>query len=189
MSNPISFFVTEFSKSSLNRFHSDIKRSIRDKGKISQINLVINTYGGEIPALYGMLDILKLIDVPVMTFNMSDAMSCGAILLAAGTKGMRYMSPGATVMVHNSQFTLGGAIPSQIDTNTMRTLSENHRSCSRTFIGKLDQYCAKPAGYFGQKICEGGNGNIFYDAECSVQEGIVDHIGFPPDYLSIDYTY
>ena len=48
-------------------------------------------------ALY---DTFQYIQSPIQTLCLGQAMSMGSLLLAAGTKGKRFILPNATVMIH-----------------------------------------------------------------------------------------
>ena len=65
------------------------------------IPIVIDSYGGEAYSLMGMISIIKNSKLPVATIVESKAMSCGAILFTFGDEGHRYMSPTATLMIHD----------------------------------------------------------------------------------------
>ena len=45
-------------------------------------------------------DTMQFVRAPISTFCMGMAMSFGAVLLAAGTKGKRYILPNSRVMIH-----------------------------------------------------------------------------------------
>ncbi|HVE12217.1 MAG TPA: ATP-dependent Clp protease proteolytic subunit [Elusimicrobiota bacterium] len=64
------------------------------------INLYINSPGGMVSAGLAVYDTMQYIKAPITTICMGMAMSFGALLLAAGTKGRRYILPYARVMIH-----------------------------------------------------------------------------------------
>ncbi|OGS36131.1 MAG: ATP-dependent Clp protease proteolytic subunit, partial [Elusimicrobia bacterium RIFOXYB2_FULL_49_7] len=64
------------------------------------INLYINSPGGMVTAGLAVYDTMQYIRCPISTICMGMAMSFGALLLAAGTKGRRYALPHSRVMVH-----------------------------------------------------------------------------------------
>ena len=70
------------------------------------IQLYINTPGGQIYAGLAIYDTMQLIRAPVSTFAVGVTASFGTLLLAAGTKGKRYAMPHATIHMHQP---LGGA--------------------------------------------------------------------------------
>ena len=64
------------------------------------INLYINSPGGVVSAGLAVYDTMQYIKSPITTICMGMAMSFGALLLAAGTKGKRYALPHSRVMIH-----------------------------------------------------------------------------------------
>ncbi len=64
---------------------------------VNKITLVINSMGGDIRNIFMVYDILQMIQAPVETICVGDAMDEAVLLLAAGTKGMRYATPNAVI--------------------------------------------------------------------------------------------
>ncbi len=64
------------------------------------INLYINSPGGEITALFAIYDTIRFIKNDVSTFCYGQAASAAAVLLAAGTPSKRFALPHARVLIH-----------------------------------------------------------------------------------------
>jgi ATP-dependent Clp protease protease subunit len=64
------------------------------------IFLYLNTPGGSITAGMAIYDTMHYIRAPVSTICVGQAMSMGAVLLAAGARGKRRMLPHSRVMLH-----------------------------------------------------------------------------------------
>lgn len=73
--------------------------------KHKDIKLYINSPGGAITAGMAIYDTMNYIASDVSTICVGMAASMGAFLLAAGTKGKRYILPNAEVLIHQP---LGG---------------------------------------------------------------------------------
>src|SRR3954468_16094603 len=71
------------------------------------IHLYINSPGGQVTAGLAIYDTMQFVRAPISTLCMGMAMSFGAVLLAAGTKGKRRILPHARVMIHQP-LTRGG---------------------------------------------------------------------------------
>lgn len=69
------------------------------------INLYINSPGGQITSGLAIYDTMRMITAPVSTIAIGMAASMGTILLTAGTKGKRHALPHATIHLHQP---LGG---------------------------------------------------------------------------------
>ncbi|MFL1780989.1 ATP-dependent Clp protease proteolytic subunit [Candidatus Hepatincolaceae symbiont of Richtersius coronifer] len=70
------------------------------------IHMYINSPGGVITSGLSIYDTMNYIHCDVATYCLGQAASMGSLLLAAGTKGKRFILPHARVMVHQPS---GGA--------------------------------------------------------------------------------
>jgi len=75
--------------------------------KKAPVNLMINSPGGDVHEMLGIIDYIESLDVKVNTICRGRAFSAAAIILACGT-GTRMMSKRSTVMFHQSSSFLGG---------------------------------------------------------------------------------
>lgn len=64
------------------------------------ISVYINSPGGAVTSGLAIYDTMQFVKPDVCTYCVGQATSMGAVLLAAGTKGKRYILPHARVMVH-----------------------------------------------------------------------------------------
>ena len=64
------------------------------------INIYINSPGGDINALFAIYDTMMYIKPDINTICMGQAASAAAVLLAAGTPGKRLALPHARVLIH-----------------------------------------------------------------------------------------
>ena len=74
------------------------------------INLIINSNGGDVYELLGLIDYINSLQVKVNTICRGKAASSAAILLACGT-GSRTASKHSTIMLHDSSADFGGKVP------------------------------------------------------------------------------
>src|SRR5947207_4486133 len=77
-----------------------------DPGK--EINLYINSPGGLVTAGLAVYDTMQYIKSLVTTICMGMAMSFGAVLLTAGSKGKRFALPHSRIMIHQPLISGGG---------------------------------------------------------------------------------
>jgi ATP-dependent Clp protease protease subunit len=68
--------------------------------KDKDINVYINSPGGSVTAGLAIYDTMQFIKCDVATYCVGQAASMGAVLLAAGTKGKRFVLPNSRVMIH-----------------------------------------------------------------------------------------
>jgi len=64
------------------------------------INLYINSPGGEVTAGLAIYDTMQFIKAPVSTICVGQAASMAAVLLAAGAKNKRYALPNTRILIH-----------------------------------------------------------------------------------------
>ena len=76
------------------------------------IQLYINSPGGQITAGMAIYDTMQIVHSPISTIAVGMAASMGTILLAAGTKGKRFALPNATLHLHQP---LGGVQGQAVD--------------------------------------------------------------------------
>lgn len=69
------------------------------------INLYINSPGGNVTDGFAIFDTMNFVKSDVKTICVGEACSIGAILLLNGTKGKRYALPNSEIMIHQP---LGG---------------------------------------------------------------------------------
>jgi len=110
---------------------------------------------------------------------MGKAMSCGAVLLACGTKGHRYISPNATVMIHDvSSFSEGKSEEIKSDAAETERLQ-------KMFYKILDKECERKDGYFDKLVFNKGRSNLYLDAEQCLKHGLADEIKIPKFIVEI----
>jgi ATP-dependent Clp protease, protease subunit len=71
-----------------------------------EIQLYINSPGGEMTGLFAIYDTMQYVNCPISTICVGQAASAAAVLLAAGTAGRRLALPNARVLIHQPH---GGA--------------------------------------------------------------------------------
>jgi ATP-dependent Clp protease protease subunit len=69
------------------------------------ISLYINSPGGSITAGLAIYDTMQFVRNDVTTICIGQAASMGALLLAAGTKGMRFALPNSRILIHQPSIT------------------------------------------------------------------------------------
>ena len=72
------------------------------------INIYVNSPGGDITALFAIYDTMRFIKNDIATICFGQAASAAAVLLAAGTKGKRMALPHSRVLLHQPYAQAGG---------------------------------------------------------------------------------
>ncbi|MEU4769854.1 ATP-dependent Clp protease proteolytic subunit [Actinosynnema sp. NPDC023794] len=79
-----------------------------------EINLYINNEGGDPSAMLALYDTIRYITAPVSTTCVGQAVATGAVLLAAGAAGHRFVLPHTRVVLHQPAAQGRGTIPDLI---------------------------------------------------------------------------
>jgi ATP-dependent Clp protease protease subunit len=79
-----------------------------------EINLYINSEGGDPSAMLALYDTMTYIKPPVATTCVGQAVAAGAVLLAAGEAGRRAVLPHTRVVLHQPAAQSRGTIPDLI---------------------------------------------------------------------------
>jgi ATP-dependent Clp protease, protease subunit len=115
------------------------------------INLYVNSPGGDPIAMLAIYDTMQFIRNDVSTFCFGQAVSVAAVLLSAGTKGKRFALPHTRVMLHQPSARASGqvsdielqarelertrtAMEAIISAHTYRSVDEIRRDTSREFV-------------------------------------------------------
>lgn len=130
------------------------------------ISLYINSPGGSVTAGLAILDTMEHIRCDVSTIGVGLAASMGAVLLAAGTRGKRYMLPNAEAMIHQP---LGGAGGQASDV----LIRARHLERTRT---RLTDLLANYTGKSLEQLAADMDRDFFMTAEESVAYGLVDEV-------------
>ena len=130
------------------------------------IVLYINSMGGEVTEGLAIYDTIQMIETPVATICLGQASSMAAYILMGGTKGHRYMTSNARVLLHPGDTSVEG------ERETVKSTVEE--------IDKLGDLCdriaAKHTGQPLRKIRQDSNTEFYMGATQAKKYGIVDKI-------------
>jgi len=130
------------------------------------INLYINSPGGDITALFAIYDTMKFIKPDKSTFCYGQAASAAAILLAGGTKGKRFALPHARILIHQPH---GGAAGQATD------IELQAREILR-MPDLLNHMLAPDTGQPIEKIQKDTDRDFIMSADDARQYGIIDEV-------------
>lgn len=162
--------VNSFNEESAKQFRKSlVARAIQDPG--APIIVYIDSYGGYLDSLNSMLETIEQVTNPIITVCLGKAMSCGAVLLAAGDH--RFCGRSSRVMIHQS--TAG-------DYGPVEELQKNVDECKRVneiFMSFLAKRCGKSLAQLKQVIKDNESRDLYLSADDCKKFGIVDFIGMP----------
>ena len=130
------------------------------------INMYINSPGGDINALFAIYDTSQYIKNDIATICLGQAASAAAVLLAAGSPGKRMALPHARVLLHQP---FGQAMGQATDIELASQEIERMR-------GLLDQILARHTGQDLERIHNDTDRDFILDAEAAKEYGIIDEV-------------
>jgi ATP-dependent Clp protease protease subunit len=165
-------WVHKFTDESLKHFYEQFLE-LEVNPNIPVIVIVISSYGGDITAAFAMRDLIKSSSKPVATIALGKAMSAGAVLLAAGTQGLRFASPDALIMVHEvSSGTYGKSAE-------VKASAESLNFVNKLMFKNLAEDCGKTVKEFEEKLKSLKNADWTLTAKEAFDWGLIDEIAVP----------
>jgi ATP-dependent Clp protease protease subunit len=139
------------------------------------INLYINSPGGEITGLFAIYDTMQFIKPEIATYCMGQAASAAAVLLAAGTKGKRHCLPHARILIHQPYSGAGGqASDIEIQAKEITRMRE-----------LLERVLAHHTGQTMEKIRKDTDRDFIMNADEAKDYGIVDEVILTRELASV----
>lgn len=132
------------------------------------ITLLIDSPGGSIKAGFALLDAMEAAPCTIKTVALGSASSMGAVLLAAGTSGHRYVSTRSKVMIHEPL--LGCEVSG--NTTQMESIVNNLKERRETINSMLCQY----TGQNKEIMKEATSYDHFFTATEAVDFGLADKV-------------
>ncbi|MCB1030663.1 MAG: ATP-dependent Clp protease proteolytic subunit [Acidimicrobiales bacterium] len=130
------------------------------------INIYINSPGGDITALFAIYDTMQYVKPDITTICFGQAASAAAVLLAAGTPGKRLALPHARVLLHQP-YASGGGQATDIEIQAKEILIIRQR---------LNELMAEHTGQSLDVIERDTERDRFMNAQQSVEYGLVDAV-------------
>ena len=130
------------------------------------IYLYINSPGGSVYAGMAIYDTMNYIKNDVATVAMGMAASMGQFLLTAGTKGKRYATPHARILMHQPLGGIGG-------TATDIRIQAEQMAITKQTLSELN---AKNTGQPLEKILIDSDRDNWFNAKDALEYGFIDHI-------------
>ena len=130
------------------------------------IYLYINSPGGSITAGMAIYDTMQFVPNDIVTVGIGMAASMGQLLLTSGTKGKRYITPNARVLLHQPSGGFGGT-SADIQTQAHVILDMKKRMAELT---------AEQVGKSVEQILIDNDRDNWFDAKGALEYGFVDHL-------------
>ena len=165
LENRVVFLVGEINYSSAT---SLIMRLLylSNMNKADDIHLYINSPGGAVDDTLAIYDTMKYVACDVATYCIGKAMSGGAITLAAGTPGKRFILPHAKVMIHQPY---GGVYGQAADVKIQAEEIIKSKNL-------LNEMLANMTGQSVDRVAEDAERDKYFSATEAKDYGLVDEV-------------
>jgi ATP-dependent Clp protease, protease subunit len=131
------------------------------------INVYINSPGGDITSLFAIYDTMQFIKNDIATICLGQAASAAAVLLAAGTKGKRLALPHARVLLHQPWGQVGYGQVTDLELAAKEILRMRDL---------LEKILAEHTGQTIEKIHADTDRDFVIEAPQAVEYGIIDEV-------------
>jgi ATP-dependent Clp protease protease subunit len=132
----------------------------------ADINLYINSPGGEVYSGLAIYDTMQFVRPDVATTCVGMAMSMGAVILAAGAPGKRSALPNAKILIHQGSSGFSGQ-PAEIEIYAREVIALKRLA---------EEIVAKHTGQPIEKVARDMDRDYYMTAEEAKAYGIVDRV-------------
>jgi len=139
---------------------------LQKDNKRQEISLYINSPGGYVSDGLAIYDTMQFVQCDIATYCIGQAMSMGALLLAAGTKGKRFILPHGRVMLHQPSGGVGGTAAD----------IERHAEEMLKIRREMNEIFAQHTGQKVERIETDSDRDFFLDAPGAKEYGLVDEV-------------
>ena len=141
-----------------------------DAEKADDIKLYVNTYGGSADEMFAIYDAMNFCKqhCDIQTIGLGKVMSAGTLLLAAGTKGKRYLGAHARVMLHAVN---GGHVGELHNLqNEMEQMSSLQESYIQAMSNETSMTKRQIQTLINRKV------NVYLSSDEAIEKGLADEV-------------
>ena len=131
------------------------------------INIYINSPGGDITALFAIYDTMQFIRNDIATICLGQAASAAAVLLAAGTKGKRLALPHSRILLHQPYGQVGYGQVTDLELAAREILRMRDL---------LEEILATHTGQPLERIHADTDRDFVMEAQQALEYGIIDQV-------------
>lgn len=140
-----------------------------------EITIYINSQGGDAQnGLLTIYDTMQFIKAPIRTICIGEAYSTAAVLLAAGSKGLRFAAPNAKIMIHSLQL---GSL-----SGTQQEIEDETKQCKK-LNDTLMRIISLHSGQTVKKVKRDCLKDKYFTSEEAIKYGLIDGIIAPSKIL------
>tara|TARA_R100000734_G_C3287955_1_gene80296 strand:- start:236 stop:898 length:663 start_codon:yes stop_codon:yes gene_type:complete len=141
-----------------------------EEERAEDIKLYVNTYGGSADEMFAIYDVMNFCKqhCDIQTIGLGKVMSAGTLLLAAGTKGKRYLGSHARVMLHAVN---GGHVGELHNLqNEMEQMSSLQESYIQAMSNETSMTKRQIQTLINRKV------NVYLSSDEAIEKGLADEV-------------
>lgn len=77
-----------------------IRANVLDEIQVDKIDIIICSHGGTLPCAFALIDVIEGSNIPISTIGLGLAASAALLILMAGHKGKRIITPNTLLLSH-----------------------------------------------------------------------------------------
>jgi ATP-dependent Clp protease protease subunit len=131
------------------------------------VSVYVNSPGGDVYAGLAIYDTMAFVKPDVRTICVGTAMSMGAVILAAGTKGKRSALPNAKILIHQVWTGQFGGQASDVEIRAREVIDLKQR---------VEQILADHSGQPLDRVSQDTDRDHFMTAAEAVEYGLIDEV-------------
>lgn len=139
---------------------------LQNQKKDIDISLYINSPGGSVDDTLAIYDTMQFVSCNIATYCVGRAQSGGAVILAAGAKGKRYILPHARVMIHQPYGGVTGQA-SDVEIQAEEILKAK---------AQINTVLARHSGKTSEQVEADSERDRFFSAQEAKAYGLVDEV-------------
>lgn len=132
----------------------------------ADISLYINSPGGDVTAGWAIMDTMQYIKPNVSTIGMGQVASMGAVLLAAGQKGKRFVLPNTEIMIHQPSSGTQGKV------TDMEIYMQEMQRVKKIFVKQMAEFTGRKE----KEVFEAMERDNWMDAAAAKEFGLIDNV-------------
>jgi ATP-dependent Clp protease, protease subunit len=133
-----------------------------------KITLFINSYGGDIRNVFMLYDMIQMIEAPVETVCVGEAVGEAAVLLVAGQPGMRFATKNSTIAV--------GQLEQHFHTHADMTNAKKYLDLFVEDNLRMMKVFAEASQKPVKQVMEDFDRMVFFTASKAVKYGLIDKV-------------
>lgn len=142
---------------------------LQSENRHQDIHLYVNSPGGSVTATLAIYDTMQFLECSVATYCVGLAASGGAVLVAGGAKGKRFILPHAKMMIHQPYGQVGGQV-SDIEIQAQEILQTR---------AVLNRILAAHTGQTEEQVARDTERDRYLSPMQAKEYGLVDEIVVP----------